>query len=131
MEPTLQTRREFLRKGVFFLAAGASAPFFLTRTALALDSQRAYAPGKSLPGVPDDHILVVIQMSGGNDGLSTIIPFTDDEYYKVRPTLGIGKDKALKLNTSVGLHPNLARFKELYDQGSLAVVQGVGYPNPD
>ncbi|MCG3150539.1 MAG: hypothetical protein PCFJNLEI_04025 [Verrucomicrobiae bacterium] len=131
MSDILQTRREFLRKGIYFVAASATAPFFLTRTALALDNLVANAGTRSLPGVPDDRILVVIQMSGGNDGLNTVVPYAMDEYYRVRPTLGIEKSRVLKLNDTLGLHPQLAKLKDLYDAGKVAVVQGVGYPNPD
>jgi uncharacterized protein (DUF1501 family) len=131
MNDIIQTRREFLRKSLFFLATSYSAPFFLTRTVLALDSARANAATASIPGMPDDHILVVIQMGGGNDGLNTLVPFGMDEYYRVRPQLAVAKDKILKLNDTVGLHPNLEKLKSLYDAGRMAVVQGVGYPNPD
>jgi uncharacterized protein (DUF1501 family) len=130
-DPSLQTRREFLRKGVLFLAASTTAPFFLTRTALALDSIVSNAATKSISGLPDDRILVVIQMGGGNDGLNTVVPYTMDEYYRARTTIGIAKEKLLKINDLIGLHPNLTRFKELYDGGRMAVIQGVGYPNPD
>ena len=121
MNDTLQTRREFLRQSLFFLAASYSAPFFLTRTALALDGS----------GTPDDHILVVIQMGGGNDGLNTVVPYAVDEYYRARPVIGIAKEKILKVNDAIGLHPNLAKLKALYDNGRMAIIQGVGYPNPD
>jgi uncharacterized protein (DUF1501 family) len=131
MNETIQTRREFLRKSLFFLATSYSAPFFLTRTVLALDSARANAATASIPGMPDDRILVVIQMGGGNDGLNTLVPYAMDEYYRARPQLGVSKDKVLTLNDTVGLHPNLDKLKSLYDNGRMAVVQGVGYPNPD
>ena len=75
--------------------------------------------------------LVIIQLSGGNDGLNTIIPVTNDIYYKERPRLAIKKQEALKLNSEAGLHPTLSGFKTLYDDGSLAVLNNVGYPNPD
>lgn len=130
-QPGLHTRREFLRKGVLFLAASTTAPFFLTRTALALDSLVSSAPTTSIPGMPDDRVLVVIQMGGGNDGLNTVVPHAMDEYYCVRPTIGIAADKVLKINDLIGLHPNLAKLKALYDGGQMAIVQGVGYPNPD
>lgn len=124
MSDTLHTRREFLRKGIYFVAASTTAPFFLTRTALALDNPAS-------PARVDDRILVVIQMSGGNDGLNTIVPHAMDAYYKARPTLGIDKKSLLKLNDTLGFNPNLTKLKELYDAGQVAVVQGVGYPNPD
>ncbi|MEI6082867.1 MAG: DUF1501 domain-containing protein [Verrucomicrobiota bacterium] len=131
MNDSFHTRREFLRKGIYFVAASATAPFFLTRTALALDSLAANSPTRGLPGVVDDRILVVIQMSGGNDGLNTIVPHAMDEYYKLRPTLGVGKKSLLKLDDTVGFHPGLAKVKDLYDSGKVAVIHGVGYQNPD
>ncbi|HTS16688.1 MAG TPA: DUF1501 domain-containing protein [Verrucomicrobiae bacterium] len=127
----IQTRREFLRRSLFFLATSYSAPFFLTRTVLALDSARANASTASLPGMPDERVLVVVQMGGGNDGLNTVVPYGLDDYYRVRNTIYIEPDRVLKLNDTVGLHPNLARLKAMYDDGRMAIVQGVGYPNPD
>ncbi len=76
-------------------------------------------------------VVVVIQFSGGNDGLNTVIPITNDIYYKERPKLGIAKDKTVKLTDEVGLNPALESFKGLYDDGSLAILNSVGYPNPD
>lgn len=78
-----------------------------------------------------DRILVLIQLSGGNDGLNTIIPYTNPKYFSNRPTIAIPKSKALPLNETLGWHPSLAGFRSMYDQGLLAVVQGVTYPNPD
>ncbi len=75
--------------------------------------------------------LVIIQLSGGNDGLNTIIPITNDIYYRERPRLSIRREDALKLSTDAGIHPTLAGFKSLYDDGSLAILNNVGYPNPD
>jgi len=80
---------------------------------------------------PGNKVLVVLQLSGGNDGLNTVIPIRNDIYYKVRPKLGIAKDKSLILTDETGLHPSLTAFKELYDDGSLGIMNGVGYPNPD
>ena len=76
-------------------------------------------------------VLVVLQLSGGNDGLNTVIPIQNDIYYKLRPKLGITKDKSLVLTDDTGLHPALTGFKELYDDGSLGIMNGVGYPNPE
>ncbi|GAA4235371.1 DUF1501 domain-containing protein [Postechiella marina] len=75
--------------------------------------------------------LVIIQLSGGNDGLNTIIPYRNDLYYKERPTLGILKKDVIKINDEVGLHPSLTPLKSLYDQGNLTVINNVGYPNPN
>ena len=76
-------------------------------------------------------VVVVIQFSGGNDGLNTVIPITNDIYYRERPRIGIAKDKAVILTNEVGLNPALESFKGLYDDGSLAILNSVGYPNPD
>lgn len=86
--------------------------------------------GKSMV-LPGNKVIVILQLSGGNDGLNTVIPFRNDLYYKARPKLGITKDKALALTDEAGLHPALKGFKELYDDGSLAILNNVGYPNPD
>lgn len=76
-------------------------------------------------------VLVVLQFSGGNDGLNTVIPIRNDIYYKSRPGLGIEKDKALLLTDEAGINPALPAFKELFDDGSLGIMNNVGYPNPD
>lgn len=76
-------------------------------------------------------ILVVIQLSGGNDGLNTIVPYRNDLYYQLRPRLALPSDKILKASDSLGFHPALSKLKELYDQGYLAIINNVGYPNPD
>src|SRR5262249_689577 len=70
-------------------------------------------------------------LAGGNDGLNTLIPYGDDAYYKARPGIGIARNQALRINDHLGLHPRMTGLKELYDEGKLAIVQGVGYPNPD
>lgn len=74
--------------------------------------------------------LVIIQLSGGNDGLNTVIPYRNDIYYKERPTLAIAKNELIKLNDDVGLNSSLAPLKRLYDNGHLCIINNVGYPNP-
>ena len=114
-------------RGALLVTAGFLAPAFVTRTAMALDE-----PGPvALDPAKRSKILVVLQLSGGNDGINTLIPFGDPTYASLRPTLGVAASDVLKLTDRVGLHPGLARFKDLYDQGKLAVIQGVGYPNPN
>ncbi|MFN5476238.1 MAG: DUF1501 domain-containing protein, partial [Sphingobacteriales bacterium] len=76
-------------------------------------------------------VAVVIQLSGGNDGLNTVIPYRNDIYYKGRPALGIKKEAALSLTDETGLNPALTHLKSLYDDGSLGILNSVGYPNPD
>jgi uncharacterized protein (DUF1501 family) len=125
------TRRQFLHTGLTLASAAATVPWFLNSSALALPHA---APGlTSIPGVPEDHILVVIQLSGGNDGLNTVVPYGMDAYYRARPGIAIARDTALKLSRSgdVGLHPQLADIKALYDEGLCSILQGVGYPNPN
>ncbi len=75
--------------------------------------------------------LVIIQLSGGNDGLNTVIPYAMSQYYQRRPTIGIQQSQVLQLNTVMGLHPSLQPLHTLYQQGKVAVVQGVGYANPN
>lgn len=111
-------RREFLQVGSLATAA-CMVPNFL----------KAFEKKGMVP--PGHKVLVVLQLSGGNDGLNTVIPYRNDLYYKARPKIGIGRDKALSLADDVGLHPALTTFKDLYDDGGLAVLNSVGYPNPD
>jgi uncharacterized protein (DUF1501 family) len=75
--------------------------------------------------------LVVLQLSGGHDGLNAVIPYGDGLYYQLRPQIGITADKVLHLDDHVGLHPNLASFKSLFDKSQLAILQSVGYPRPN
>ena len=97
-------------------------PAFVSRMAMADPATR--------PSVSNDNILVVVQLSGGNDGLNTVIPFKADPYYKARPVLGL-KQNLLKLNDEHALHPAMGAFKRLYDDGKLAIVNGCGYPKPN
>ncbi len=101
----------------------ATASFMLPKFLKAFEKPMMVPPGNK--------VVVVIQFSGGNDGLNTVIPVRNDIYYSKRPRLGIAKDKALLLTDEVGLNPALAAFKGLYDDGSLGILNGVGYPNPD
>ncbi len=116
------SRRDFFRTSAL-LGFGASLPSFLGRTAYA-------APELKEKGAKDT-ILVVVQLTGGNDGLNTVIPYANEDYAKLRPTIGIKKSEVKKLNDSLGLHPAMAGFAELFEDKALCVVQGVGYPNPD
>ncbi len=128
-------RRQLLTGGALLVASGFLAPSFLTRTARALGGSLPVV-GTAPSATPADpgkanKILVVIQLSGGNDGINTVIPYADPGYASLRPSLGIDRGSVLPLSDSVGLHPGLARVKALYDGGKVAVVQGVGYPNPN
>jgi uncharacterized protein (DUF1501 family) len=129
-EITIQTRREFLRHTVLAGALSWTVPTFVANTFSALQADAADQTTQTTTG-RDGTILVVLQMAGGNDGLNTVVPFTNDYYHRARPRIGLAESKVLRVNSDVGLHPALTGFKDLYDAGRLAIVQGVGYPNPN
>lgn len=117
----MYNRRKFLTrtlKSSSLVALSSMVPHFVSRTA------QAAAPGQ-------DTILVVVEMTGGNDGLNTVIPYADDLYHKARPTLRQTKDVVIRLDDHVGLHSGMRGFRSIWEEGRLAVVQGVGYPNPE
>ena len=111
-------RRQFL-KNTALVSMSPLIPMFLQR------SMQAAGPSH------DDRILVVIQLGGGNDGLNTLIPFADEEYARHRQVLRIADDQIIKLNDAVGLHPSMKPCADLFEDGQLSIVQGVGYPNPN
>lgn len=118
----LHTRREFLStglKGAGLLTAGAFVPSFVLRTAAAAEAAR------------DASVLVVVQLSGGNDGLNTVVPHGDDLYARARPSLRLKESELLQLDDHLGLHPALRDLKAEFDAGRLAIVQNAGYPNPN
>lgn len=129
-DPHTYTRRSFVARGLTLASAVATAPAFIQRSAWAFANM---APDlSSIPGVPDERVLVVVQFSGGNDGLNTVIPYMDSAYHNARPGIGIREAEALRLSeSSVGLHPAMDALRSVYDDGLLALVQGVGYPNPN
>ena len=116
------TRREFIRgtSGFGFLAFSGFAPSFLAQSALA----QTPAPER------DRSILVIIQLAGGNDGLNTVVPHTDDRYYNLRPKIGLRKG-LLNINDDLALHPACKELHHLYNEGNLSIIQNVGYPNPN
>jgi len=111
-------------------AATWTVPVFLEKTFFALDALAADAATQTVTG-KDGTILVVLQMAGGNDGLNTVVPYADDAYHVARPRLRLAADQVLKIGNHIALNPKLTGLKSLYDDGHLAVVQGVGYPNPN
>jgi uncharacterized protein (DUF1501 family) len=114
-------RRHFIKNSSLVAAGTAMVPQFL---------QAMYK--QHIPASTDaQKILLVIQLSGGNDGLNTVIPISNDIYYQKRPSIAIDKNKAGKLNDDAALHPALPFFRSLYDNGELAILNDVGYPNPD
>lgn len=111
-------RKEFIQVGSL-----ATASLMLPKFLKAFERPMMVPPGNK--------VVVVIQFSGGNDGLNTVIPVRNDIYYKERPRLGIAKDQSLLLTDETGLNPALVAFKGLYDEGNLSILNSVGYPNPD
>src|SRR5215813_2668091 len=121
------SRRAMIRDGMVVVSAGMVMPAIFSRgiaSAKILAAENSYNALKA-----SERTLIVVQMAGGNDGLNTVVPYTDPIYYKMRPTINVPENKVLPLDTRLGLHPNLAPLKTLWDQGHLAIVEGVGYPN--
>ncbi|GGI45815.1 hypothetical protein GCM10008018_14010 [Paenibacillus marchantiophytorum] len=115
------SRRDFLLKGTAMFATLGLGEVLLP-TGGSLFAQEP-ADGET--------VLVVVQLGGGNDGINTLIPYGQGAYYDARPTLAYQQSEVLALNNQVGLHPSLKNLKRLYDANKLAVIQGVGYPNPN
>src|SRR3979409_2450753 len=112
----LWTRREILKGGLAGIAAGTMTAIF----------SRAMAADLS----PSKRILVVLELSGGNDGLNTLVPYADDAYYRHRPKIGIRADKLRKIDDHFGFSSGMVGFERLYKDGKLAIAHGCGYANP-
>jgi uncharacterized protein (DUF1501 family) len=118
-------RRQFLDaswKGATGIAIGCGLPG---------QWMQVLADQTKASGATTDRILVVIQLSGGNDGLNTVVPYRNDDYRKARPKLGIPESDVIKLDGDLGLHPSLRGISELADAGRFSIVHGVGYPTPN
>lgn len=124
MNLTLKTRRQFLHSALAGGALSWSVPTFLAHAWQVLGAD----PAQVNPDLPT---LVVLQLAGGNDGLNTLVPWSNDHYRRARPRLALPDKDLLKINEDLAFHPALRGFNQLLDQGHLAVVQGVGYPNPN
>lgn len=114
----MNRRRTFLKASAL-ISMSPLIPGFIGRTAF------ANQPDETKP------ILVVVEMNGGNDGLNTVVPFKQQDYRRYRRQIGIDKRQVLRLDENVGLNPAMRGFKELYDDGTLAIINSVGYPNPN
>jgi uncharacterized protein (DUF1501 family) len=121
------SRRDFLARGLYGIGVGGMLPMILSRTSAALSAQALQ--GTSIEKHPN-RILVVIELSGGNDGLNTVVPFADAAYYRARPKLGIAEHEVIKVAPGFGFHPSMVGFERLYKDGRLAVVHGCGYEHP-
>src|SRR5437660_12912580 len=111
-------RRDFLKQSSL-VALAPTVPAFLAQTARAMEPLR------------DGRILVVVQLNGGNDGINTVVPFADEGYARHRKVLRLPAERLLKITKEAGLHPAMGAAAKLLESGRLAIVQGVGYPNPN
>jgi uncharacterized protein (DUF1501 family) len=119
-------RRKFLKigaVGAVVATAGASVPLVFSQ------SFASAQPGAVVAG--GNKALVIIELNGGNDGLNTVIPYEDSTYYNLRPNIAIPAGDVLKIGNDLGLHPAMKSLHKLYQDGKMAIVQGVGYPNPN
>src|SRR5215471_10946132 len=112
------SRRTFLQSSTL-LALAPAVPGFLARTA------RAAVPQK------DGRVLVVIQLDGGNDGINTVVPFKDEGYARNREALALPAKRLISVTEGIGLHPAMEGAGRMLEAGRLAILPGVGYPNPD
>ncbi len=120
------SRRKFLKLGgvgAVMAMSCASVPLFISKAFASTQPGVAAARGQ--------RGLVIIELSGGNDGLNTVIPFEDPQYYNLRPNIAIPGNKVLKLKDGIGLHPQMGALHRMFQDGKVAVIQGVGYPNPN
>ena len=114
------TRRDFVRSGLIAAGTAPVIPTILARSVFAATAE----------GVHNDRVLVIVQLAGGNDGLNTVVPYADPAYHRARSALALDPTKVLQLDPSTALHPSLTNLERLYGAGQLAIVQGVGYPQP-
>jgi uncharacterized protein (DUF1501 family) len=121
------SRRAMIKDGMLVVSAGMVMPAIFSRGVASAMAQAV--DGSRQAQISTNNVLIVVQMAGGNDGLNTVVPYTDPLYLKMRPTIGIPQSQVLMLDNRLGLHPNLAPLKQLWDGGHLAIVEGVGYPN--
>ncbi len=120
----LINRRQFLKTSMVAVPAAAAMPAVFSRAVAAAIHER-----QSAAAPMGNRTLVIVQMAGGNDGLNTVVPANDSRYYQLRGSLAIPQDIVLPIDGQAGLHPSLTAFKELWDEGILAIVEGVGYPD--
>ncbi len=117
-------------KRLNFLLGSVSGLAVVANTEHLFAKALAQAPLAGLPG-GSDRVLILLNLQGGNDGLNTVVPHGNQRYYQLRPNLAIGPNDVLRIDDQLGFNPMMKSFKAMYDKGEVAIVQGVGYPNPD
>jgi uncharacterized protein (DUF1501 family) len=116
----MTTRRQFIQ-----ISSLASAALFLPRFL------KAQSNTLLLNGSIEGRKMIVVQLSGGNDGLNTVVPYRNDVYYRMRPVIGLKPDSLIAINDELALNKALEGFKNIYDEGGMCILNNVGYPNPD
>ncbi len=132
----LPSRRIFIQDGFKIVSLGLALPHIFTRAVQAAGQDAGR--GSDVMRTPEtqsndpfaNRTLIVVQMAGGNDGLNTVVPYADGLYYQNRKNVGVPEGGVLKLDDRFGLHPAMGGVKSLWDAGKVAIVHGVGYPNP-
>jgi uncharacterized protein (DUF1501 family) len=119
------TRRDFVKDGVALVTLGATVPGVFGRAVAT-----ALRDGVSATSTSGNKV-VIVQLAGGNDGLNTVVPYGDGDYRSLRKNLAVPVDRIVRLDARIGLHPNLAPLKPFWDAKQLAIIEGVGYPNPN
>src|SRR5215813_9581311 len=123
------SRRAMIKDGLLAVSAGMFLPSVFARAIRA--AQNAAQEGSTWAQASQGRVLIVVQMAGGNDGLNTVVPYTNGAYYAARPTLALKPETVLDLTGQMGMNPALKPLKPLWDANKLAIVEGVGYPNPN
>jgi len=116
----MMTRSSFTNRQTPLVSLGASVPGVFARGVAAANNE----------GSARNKTLVIVQLAGGVDGLNTVVPYKDGAYRDARPQMGLPAEQLLPLNERAALHPALGKLKDLFDTGKVAIVEGVGYPNP-
>ena len=117
------TRRGFITKGMAVVGLGSALPAAFVRS--------AFAEGVPTGSTTKRRVMVVLQLGGANDGLNTVVPYSEGAYFDARPRVALKAESVLRLNDRLGLAPELSAIKSMYDRGQVAIVQGVGYPQPN
>ncbi len=134
---SMLSRRIFIQDGFKVVSLGLAMPHIFTRAVQAAGAETGRDPslfnvaGENQNDPYANRTLIVVQMAGGNDGLNTVVPYGDGNYYQNRKNVGIPADQVLPLDDRFGFNPAMGGMKALWDAGNLAVVHGVGYPNPN